>query len=465
MAEAIRDWVCIAIWLGNGDGTFSLASCPLVGNNPIGLAAGDLNGDGKVDLVTNNHGDGTVSVLLGRGDGTFASGATYPVGNQPTSLALADLNGDGKLDVTVVNLADNDVQTLLGRGDGTFFVGTYRVGAHPSGITSGDFNRDGIPDLAVVNGDASITILLGDGHGGFKALNSFPVCQSVAGSHPGQILAADVNGDGTDDLAIFCNYYPDPSASFVNLFLGNGNGTFTNVASFGGFPLIDMVAADVDGDGIPELVISATTFVFAFNFNLNSAHTIYSGSSLQGVAAGDFNADGGQTSCQRPWASVALLGEGSGNFEAFVTGQTGGVTGDFNGDGLTDFESNTDKQMQVSLSNGDGTFSNGFLLSSNKLGAMQAPTDFNGDGILDLLTLSGANAPLNLFFGKDDGSFVDSGISLLPKGGNYLTAIADFDRNGSPDVAILNPTAGIVTIALNKNSFQLTNTRCPSPPE
>ena len=121
----------LTIWLGKGDGTFSLASSPSVGNNPIGLAAGDLNGDGNVDLITTNSTDGTVSVLLGKGDGTFASSATYTVGNQPTSLALTDLNGDGKLDVTVVNGADNNVQALLGRGDGTFFVGTYRVGTGP----------------------------------------------------------------------------------------------------------------------------------------------------------------------------------------------------------------------------------------------------------------------------------------------------------------------------------------------
>jgi hypothetical protein len=93
------------------------------------------------------------------------------------------------------------------------------------------------------------------------------------------------------------------------------------------------------------------------------------------------------------------------------------------------------------------------------LGALQAPADFNGDGIVDLVSLSGVNAPLSLFFGKDDGSFVDSGISFPPPGGYYRTAIAsDFDRNGSPDLAILDSFAGVVTIALNKNSFQLTNT-------
>src|ERR1019366_4461700 len=431
-----------------------LASSPSAGNNPDGLAAGDLNGDGKVDLVAANSTDGTVSVLLGNGDGTFTNGATYPIGKQPVNLTLADLNGDGKLDITVVNSADNNVQVLLGRGDGTFFVGTYRVGASPSGITSGDFNRDGIPDLAVANGDASITILLGDGHGGFKALNSFPGCDAT--NLPGKILAADVNGDGTDDLALVCNQ--TYGADFVNVFLGNGDGTWREGYTLSvDYPILDILGADVNGDGILELVVSTTNDVFAWNYNSSIVYTVFTGSSLQDVAAGDFNADG-RTDFLIRGPGIALLGEGSGNFEAFVTGQTGGLTGDFNGDGLTDFETNTNHQMQLSLSNGDGTFSNGFLLSSNKLGAMQAPADFNGDGILDLMPLTGLNAPLNVFFGKDDGSFVDSGISFIPLGGYYVTAIADFDRNGSPDVAVLDVSAGVVTIALNKNSFQLTNT-------
>lgn len=460
VAVAIGGGNTIAICLGNGDGTFTSAANATVGSFPLGLAAGDLNGDGKIDLVTANYFDNTVSVLLGKGDGTFTT-ATYPVGKLPTNLALADLNGDGKLDISIGNGGDNNLQVLLGRGDGTFFVGSYRVGANPNGITSGDFNHDGIPDLAVTSGTDTATIFLGDGHGGFKALNSFSACFGQNGAKPGQILSADVNGDGKPDLAIICNDSSEPTYSFINLFQGNGDGTFTEgIAWTLNDTLLGVVAADVDGKGIPEFVFLSQSTVFAVDLNEDFNYDIYNGSSFQGLSVGDFNGDG-RADFLVPGAGTVLLGEGGGNFQAFATGLNGtlfGVTGDFNGDGLTDFESNTNQGMLISLSNGDGTFTDGFLLSSNKLGKMQAPTDFNGDGILDLLTLSGLNAPLNLFFGKDDGSFVDAGISLLPNGGSYLTAIADFDQNGSPDIAILDPTAGVVTIVLNKNSFQLTNT-------
>ena len=101
-----------------------------------------------------------------------------PVGTHPTNLALADLNGDGKLDVAVVNNSDSNTQVFLGEGNGTFRSGSYRVGANPTGITSGDFNKDGFPDLAVLNGDGTVSVLLGDGHGGFRTMSPFPGCQS-----------------------------------------------------------------------------------------------------------------------------------------------------------------------------------------------------------------------------------------------------------------------------------------------
>ena len=197
-----------------------------MGGSPLWVAAGDFNGDGKPDLMVANNGDGTVSVLLGNGDETFANGAVYPVGTHPTNLALADLNGDGKLDVAVVNNGDNTAQVFLGEGNGTFRSGSYRVGANPTGITSADFNNDGFSDLAVLNGDATVSILLGDGHGGFRMLSPIPGCQGISGSSPGQIASADLNHDGKFDLAAVCNAPNNPGFTFVNLFYGKGDGTF-----------------------------------------------------------------------------------------------------------------------------------------------------------------------------------------------------------------------------------------------
>ncbi len=96
---------------------------------PDGVAVGDFNGDGILDLVTANYLDNTVSVLLGKGDGTFAPQVTYAVGSIPRNVAVGDFNGDGKLDLAVANQGDNTVSVLLGNGDGTFAPQvTYAVG-------------------------------------------------------------------------------------------------------------------------------------------------------------------------------------------------------------------------------------------------------------------------------------------------------------------------------------------------
>ena len=457
VAVAVASTSSVVICQGKGDGTFSIASSATVGANPIGLAAGDLNGDGKIDLVASNYTDGTVSVLLGNGTGAFTNGATYPVGAQPVALLLGDLNGDGKLDATVVNSAENSVQVLLGKGDGSFFVGTYRVGANAGGIASGDFNRDGIPDLVVTNANGTATVFLGNGRGGFKALSPFSACQDASGDIPGQVLAADINADGIPDLAIWCSH-----DNFVNLLQGDGDGTFSNPVGWGLVsPFYGMIAADVNGDGVPEVVSATGAFLSAFNFNPSFFDVILHNDFLQGISQGDFNGDG-KTDLLPLGTSLVLLADGTGHYQDATTSQFGGLTGDFNGDGLTDFESETSSgdipQLQISLSNGDGTFRNGFELSSNRLGLLQTVADFNGDGILDLLSLALSPAPFNVFFGKDDATFLDAGISTPSFADGSVATVADFDGNGSPDVAVLDPSAGTVSILLNRNSFQPTTT-------
>lgn len=94
------------------------------GNGTNGVAAADLNGDGKPDLVSCNNGDGTISVLLGKGDGTFQAAVAYNVGKWPGAVAVGDFNGDGKLDLAITDSGpagtSNQVSILLGNGDGTF---------------------------------------------------------------------------------------------------------------------------------------------------------------------------------------------------------------------------------------------------------------------------------------------------------------------------------------------------------
>jgi hypothetical protein len=160
----------VTILLGNGDGTFRIsAESPTVGDNPSYIVAGDLNGDGILDLVVANlnvdtNEPGTVTVLLGKGDGTFAPTAVSPVtGFLPYSVAIADFNGDGKPDLVTANAGSNTVTVLLGNGDGTFAAPmSIAAGTDPLFAAVGDLDGDGIPDVVAANNStSSLTVLLG----------------------------------------------------------------------------------------------------------------------------------------------------------------------------------------------------------------------------------------------------------------------------------------------------------------
>jgi hypothetical protein len=160
------------------------------------IAIADVNGDGKPDLVVANGcanpcvADGSVGVLLGNGDGTFQTAVTYGSGGVgPSSIAIGDVNGDGKPDLVVANscadstcATDGSVAVLLGNGDGTFQAAvTYDSGGmQTDSVAVADMNGDGKPDLVLANlcsnttdcenfGPGSVSVLLGNGDGTFQA--------------------------------------------------------------------------------------------------------------------------------------------------------------------------------------------------------------------------------------------------------------------------------------------------------
>lgn len=156
----------VAVSLGNGDGTFTLANGSPIsfGQSVSAIVAGDFNGDGKLDLAVTDYSANAVYVLMGNGDGTFQQPIPIAVGNEPDAIVVGDFNNDGKLDLAIANYGDNTVTLLLGNGDGTFTQASgspYTVGKGPYALAAADFNSDGRLDLAVANlRDGTVSILL-----------------------------------------------------------------------------------------------------------------------------------------------------------------------------------------------------------------------------------------------------------------------------------------------------------------
>jgi hypothetical protein len=230
------------ILFGNGNGTFSYSSTPAqIGTFPMSLVAADFNQDGNLDLFA----DGVYGpdILLGYNDGAFNALLLANLAGA-NSAAAGDFNGDGKLDIAT------GPSVLLGDGSGGF---TQQSLPDPSAeqVVAGDFNGDGKLDLAVTDFEKNtVTILLGDGYGGFAIAPGSPIS---VGSDPSALVAGDFNGDGKLDLAVANN--PD---STVTLLLGNGDGTFTQ-ASGSPWPVAtdptQIVAADFNGDGKLDLAV------------------------------------------------------------------------------------------------------------------------------------------------------------------------------------------------------------------
>jgi hypothetical protein len=250
----------VYVFLGNGSSGFSAApGSPFAvgGFGPISLAAADFNRDGRIDLVTANNADSTISVLLGNGTGGFAPAGGSPIASSggPAAVVTGDWNGDGNPDFAIANFSSNNVSVFLGNGTGAFSAGgTISVGAAPLAINSADFNADGNADLAVSSfSGPSVAILLGNGAGAFSQASGSPI--PVTGN-PRNLAVIDFNADGKLDLA-----FSNPGANVVNIYQGSGTGTFSQASgspvAVGDTPSA-LVAGDFTGDGRTDLIVLNT---------------------------------------------------------------------------------------------------------------------------------------------------------------------------------------------------------------
>lgn len=378
-----------------------------------GVATGDFNGDGKIDLAVIHSADNTVNILLGNGDGTFQPAVSYPTGHAGSIwVSVADVNGDGRQDL--VMLGTGSVSVMLGNGNGTFQPAVnYAVGSGArGGVAIGDFNGDGKPDLALAGGPLdsahfAVDILINKGDGTFNPYTVVPV-----GLAARAVTAGDFNGDGRVDLAVasgegYNNQLSTSDPAGITILLGNGNGTFQTGVRL---PAVTTPDAGSDGNGggdtvNPEIVTAA----------------------------------------------------------------------DLNHDGKTDLIlSLYDHNIDVYLGNGNGTFQPGVGYNTGEYPRAVGVADVTGDGNVDLVVANvGANngdkgqvenGSVAVLPGNGDGTF-DTAIQYTPFAYPGWLAVGDFNRDGLPDVAVTRVSDGhSVNIMLNQLPGQLVDGGFENPP-
>ncbi len=296
----------VAVLLGNGDGTFPAPVPYATNTDPVWIATGQFNAntaapvhDEFLDVAVADNTANVVSVLLGNGDGTLQPKFDLAVGNKPVSVVAANFHNANpqNIDLAVANQGDNTISILQGNGDGTFLPAVNFAlagGFNPTALAAADFNGDGDVDLAVTSaGSNLVQIFLGNGDGTFRTGSNL---QFSTGVDPVFVATGDFNGDGFLDLAI-----ANQTDNTVSILLGNGDGTFTPASipapPVGNTPT-SIAVADLNVDGRPDLLVTDKADN-AMSILLNLGNALF-GPNLElpvdtgpvSVASADFNGDG-----------------------------------------------------------------------------------------------------------------------------------------------------------------------------
>jgi FG-GAP-like repeat/FG-GAP repeat len=444
----------VSVLTGDGSGNFAPTAVYRVGADAYSFAVSDLNGTGRPNIVTISETESTSSLLVNDGSGGFghtsgeAIGYLSGVTNAPVPSGkpqTVDVNGDGKPDVVLIEFGQNStfpslISVLLNDGAGKLGApirSPITVGSNvPYPLfVAGNFRSAKAADLVYLSqyDSNSLAFFPGNGDGTFGS--GTPLS---APPNPYQIVSGDFNGDGKLDFALFGYSSSSFTTTELDVFLGNGDGTFNHLAPQT-FPALttqlpsQLIAGDFTHDCKLDLLLDNSGYDLDLlqgngDGTFQAPHTLMS--NFGSVSVGDFNGDGypdllqpedpdsitegAITAAGGPFSAAAFTIYLSGPGASFtkgasysVPGVLGGypLVGDFNGDGNPDVALPVDAstigrpweaRLQIFQGNGDGTFAaNGIPY---QLPAYDLPVvggDYRGLGVTDLLDLIGSTSSIN----------------------------------------------------------------------
>lgn len=448
--------VAISLLRNHGDGTFDRSDFPAQGtatqNAVIHCALGDLDGDGRPDLVLSYNRDAKIAVAHNTG-GAFAAPVPYASDKpQPWSVALADLDGNGTLDVLVLHsplsipagAADIDkgsVSVYLGIGDGTLgSLVTYAAGETARDMVVADLDGDGWLDVATAAfGDHAVAVLRNDGHGGLLARTAIPVNNTTTA-----LTAGDLDGNGTIDLVVVRSF------DDVVILRNDGHAGFTASEVY---PLVsDQIAlADATGDGDLDLYVAsnrpqiipqeAGRLVVAPQFPDSGRHVVLI----------DLDGDGRLDAVSASGSVNILRGLPDGGFASAPGPTASGVfevaAGDLDGDGDVDLVLGG-IGIVLSRNRGNGTFDPVETINNEDIGGWSVTlADLDGDGDLDLVAARSLQLPgtLQVYFNDGHGVF-RPGPRFNTGWDTRTPAVGHLTGGGSVDIAAPNWMDGTVSV-------------------
>lgn len=486
--------------LDGADGTFIARQDYDSDSGPRSVSIGDINGDGKPDVVIANISGSNVAVYLnttptGSGASSFTAKQSFTVGNKASSVMMGDLNNDGQLDLAVANFESNDVSVLLnttvtGSLTATFSASVqFPTGTGPNAVALADFNNDGKLDLSVANRSAgSVSVLLNQTAQGAATPSFSPKFDFTVANLPDTLTIADLNTDGHPDI-ITANAAVNTISVLLNTTLdGSTTPTFRSHQDLTSFTGANSIAADdINGDGLVDLAVANsgantvsvllnTTAIGGTAFSFTNRHDYPVGTAPWSVSLRDLNADGtpdlavanhdsnsisvlfNQTAQNALTSSFATQLESSAGAGA---GPAQVITGDLNGD-------NTPDLLSVNLSGTTfsvflnapaspppgSTFNEPLALTVAESSSGEGVAgDFNGDGQPDLISARGIDTTISIFVnstipGSGTATFQPRQTMDLGDVTSSLGA-ADVNLDGKLDLVFFTSLPSTVSVMLN----------------